>query len=122
MNKKVFTVIGNICIYFVALGLLSSSFAKFLGEPKVTEALNLINLTNPVQVGILEITCALLLAFPKTQKIGILMSTAFIGGIIVAENALNGKPIPGIFLMCMLWIGSFCKYSEIFGMKNPFIK
>lgn len=122
MNKKVLTVIGNICLYFVALGLLGSSFAKFMGEPKVTEALNLINLTNPIIVAIIELSCAVLLAIPKSQKFGILISTAFIGGIIVAENALNGKPYPGIFLMIMLWIGCLLRHPEILGLSSKMFK
>lgn len=122
MNKKVFLVIGNILIYFVALGLLGSSFAKFLGEKQVAEGLNLLNITNPVPLGILEFICAVLLGFPPTRKIGILMCTAYLGGVIVGENALNGKPIPGISLMSILWIGSFFRDPDFFGVSNFYKK
>lgn len=103
--NSILRVTGNIFIYFVAIGLTSSSFAKLLGEKSVVKALNLINLTNPITVGCLEFLCALLLALPKTRKIGVLMCTAYLGGVIVAENALNGKPIGGILLSILLWLG-----------------
>lgn len=118
INKKVLLVIGNILIYFVALGLLGSAMAKLMGEKSVVEALNLINLTNPISVGILEMTCAVLLAFPPTRRIGILMCTAYLGGVIVAENALNGKPYGGIMLSVVLWTGAFLREPDFFGF-NP---
>ncbi len=117
INRKVLSVIGNIFIYFVALGLFGSAMAKLMNEKSVTEALNLLNLTNPIPVGILEMTCALLLAFPPTRRIGILMCSAYIGGIIVAENALNGKPYGGFLLGVILWTGVFLRQPSFFGVK-----
>ncbi len=113
-------VIGNILIYFVALGLTGSSFVKLLGEPTTIETLNLINMTNPIALGILEFTCAALLAFPATRKIGVLMCTAYLGGVIVAENALNGKPYGGIGLCSLLWIGQFLRDKSFFGLESLF--
>ena len=120
MNNSVFSprVIGNILIYFVALGLVGSSFVKLVGDKDTLEALNLINMTNPIVLGILEFTCALLLAFPPTRKLGVLMCTAYLGGVIVAENALNGKPYGGILLCSLLWIGAFLRDQEWFGVKQ----
>lgn len=116
LDKPVFRVIGNILIYFVVLGLLGSSFGKLLGEKTVLETVSLINFTDHIALGILEFTCAVLLGIPKTQRFGILMCTAFIGGIIVGEQALNGKPFSGFFLMSVLWLGTFFRHPIIFGI------
>lgn len=122
LDKLVFRVAGNILIYFVALGLLGSSFGKLLGEQTVVETIRLINFTDPIALGILELTCAVLLGIPTTRKIGILMCTAYIGGIIVGEQALNGRPIPGFFLMSVLWLGTFLRHPETFFDKPDDVK
>lgn len=118
INKKVLLVFGNILIYFVAIGLFGSAMAKLMGEKNVVEVLNSMNLTNPYTVGILEMTCALLLAFPPTRRIGLFMCTAFLGGVIVAENAWNGQPFGGFLLSILLWTGAFLRDPSLFGL-NP---
>lgn len=117
INKKVLAVIGNILIYFIAIGLLGMSMFKLMGEKNIVEHLEAINMRNPILLGILEMTCAALLAFPPTRRIGILMCTAYIGGIIVAENHLYGKPVGGVFLATLLWIGAFLREPDFFGLK-----
>ena len=117
MKHPAFKIIGNILTYFVVLGLIGSSFAKMMGEKTVVEAIKLVNFTEPLYLGILEFTCAVLLGIPVTRRIGIFMCTAYIGGVIVAENALNGKPLPGIFIMTVLWIGSFLREPDLFGFS-----
>jgi hypothetical protein len=89
-----------------------------MGEQNVIEHLSAINLGSPIILGILEMTCALLLAFPPTRRIGILMCTAYIGGIIVAENFLYGVPAGGFLLATLLWSGAFLRDPDFFGL-NP---
>lgn len=117
INKNVLKVIGNILIYFVALGLLSSAMAKLMGEQNVLRVIEKLNYTSPVLLGILEMTCAALLAFPPTRRIGILMCTAYIGGIISAEISLYGLPTIGFLLGVLLWTGAFLREPDFFGFK-----
>ena len=117
INRKVLLVIGNILIYFVAIGLFGSAMAKLMGEKSMIVALSNINFNNPVLVGIVEMTCALLLAFPPTRRIGVLMCTAYIGGIIVAEQVHYQKPGFGILLACLLWLGAFFRDPDFFGLS-----
>ena len=119
LDKLVFRVTGNILIYFIVLGLLGDSFLILIGDKSVLEILRLINFTDPIALGILEFTCAVLLGIPATRKIGILMCTAYIGGIIVGQQALNDKPFFGIFLMSVLWLGTFLRHPETFITTSP---
>jgi len=118
INKTTLRVVGNILIYFVAIGLFGSAMAKLMGEKNIVEALSGINFNNPLFVGVVEMTCALLLAFPPTRRIGVLMCTAFIGGIIVAEEIIYKTPHFGILLVTFLWVGTFLREPDFFGIKQ----
>lgn len=122
MNRKVFYVIGNILIYFVVLGLLGSSFAKLMGEKGSVLDLYNINFDNPIYVGLLELLCAFLLGFPPTRRIGLFMSTAFLGGVIVADVVLQRAMNSGILLTSILWIGAFLRDPQLFGFPDIYKK
>jgi hypothetical protein len=73
---------------------------------------------NPIALGIIEFTCAILLAIPFTRKIGFYLVIAYLGGIMVAEQALTGKPYMGIVLSVVLWIGMYLRNPKMFSFDK----
>ena len=66
-------------------------------------------------VGLIELSCVIVFLVPQTRKIGFLLTTAYIGGIIAAEwISPTQNPVPGIVLQILLWIGVYFEYPEMF--------
>jgi len=74
-----------------------------------------------LSVGIIEVVCAIIFLIPKTRKIGFLLCTAYIGGIITAEWIMGEPPIPGIIMQILLWLGIYFEYPQFFQIKTPAI-
>lgn len=66
-------------------------------------------------VGIIELSCVIVFLVPQTRKVGFLLVTAYIGGIIAAEwISPTQNPAAGIVLQILLWIGVYLEYPEVF--------
>ena len=66
-------------------------------------------------VGIIELACVIVFLVPQSRKVGFLLTTAYIGGIIAAEwISPTQNPAPGIVLQTLLWIGVYFEYPEMF--------
>ena len=70
-------------------------------------------------VGIIELSCVIVFLVPQTRKIGFLLTTAYIGGIIAAEwISPTQNPVPGIVLQTLLWVGVYFEYPEMFRLAS----
>lgn len=67
-----------------------------------------------VPLGILELSCVIVFLVPPTRKIGFLLLTAYVGGIIAAEWIGGQPPIAGIVIQSLLWTGMYFENPALF--------
>jgi hypothetical protein len=91
---------------------LFSAFGKFT-SPQMMEQLKLGDWRNIIAVG--EIVSTALFLFPKTNKWGTLLLSAYMGGAIVA-HMISGLPIymPSVILI-FVWVVGFLRNPKLIG-------
>jgi len=114
---RVRQIVGQVLIYVGGLALLAAAITKFAHLPSVVAQLtnsgfggNKITL-----VASLELVSALLLLFPITRSIGLLFTSAFLGGAIathVRAGEYLGAFAPSVFLF-VCWLGAWLRYPEV---------
>lgn len=66
-------------------------------------------------LGAIELLCLILFVIPQTRKIGFLLTTAFLGGIIATEWITPPhNPMTGIVLQVLLWVGMYFESPGLF--------
>ncbi|WP_046756022.1 hypothetical protein [Kordia jejudonensis] len=69
-------------------------------------------------LALLKLICVFAFLIPKTRRIGFLLCTAYIGGIIASNWMTHEPPIPGIVLQTLLWIGAYFEFPDYFKPLN----
>jgi uncharacterized membrane protein YphA (DoxX/SURF4 family) len=126
MMAKYRSVTGRILLILVAVIMLMAGSGKLFGfaPETVVEQMESFGLGGDLLlVGLLEVTSAILLLIPRTSSLGILMTSAFWGGAIVAHLAGDdyaGSFVP-IVLLVLTWSGAVLRYPEMFASftKGP---
>ncbi len=60
-------------------------------------------------IGILEVSCALLLAIPRTAVLGAILVTGYLGGAIATHLRVADVPIPQSILILLAWGGLYLR-------------
>lgn len=93
---------------------LFSAFGKF-SNPQMMEQLKLGDWRIIIAIG--EIVSTILFLFPKTNRLGTLLLSAYMGGAIVA-HMISGLPIympAGVLIL--IWVTGFIRNTELFQFK-----
>lgn len=118
MNNSIKSKLKYIWILPIAALILSSIPKIFTMEFMVNgmEATGMENVeTTLVLLGLVELLCPVVFLIPKTRKVGFLLSTAFIGGIIATEwMEPASTPVTGIVLQILLWVGMYFENPALF--------
>ncbi len=110
---------GRILMVLVAVIMLLAGSGKLFGfaPEMVVEQLEGFGLGNDLfLIGLAEVVSAILLLIPATSSLGILMTTAFWGGAIVAHMAGDdyaGTAVP-VVLLALTWAGALLRYPQVF--------
>lgn len=99
---------GRYMVRAVALMLMLAGALKLagLGAEDMVEGLNKANLIQHLTlISVTAIVCGSLLLIPRTRPFGLLMSTAYWGGAIVAHLTYNDSVIMPAGILTTLWIG-----------------
>jgi hypothetical protein len=101
-------ITGRLMVRTVALVLILAGGLKLaeLGAEDMVEGLKKASLIQHVTlISVTAIVCGTLLLIPRTAALGLLMSTAYWGGAIVAHLTYNDSVMmPAVFLIA-LWAG-----------------
>ena len=119
---------GRVLSGFVVLFLLFSSVIKLIGRPEVAQTLT--ELGYPVKfallIGIIELVCILLYAFPRTAVLGAVLLTALLGGAIAtrlrAESPLFSHTLFGVYIGVIAWAGLLLReprLRRLFPLRSP---
>ncbi len=115
-------VTGRILLTLVAVIMLMAGSGKLFGftPEMVVEQMESFGLGDDLfLVGLAEVASAILLLIPRTSSFGILMTSSFWGGAIVAHLAGDdyaGTAVP-IVLNALTWAGALLRYP---GMMASF--
>jgi hypothetical protein len=130
-------MIGSRVITACALVLVASSMLKFLHPGAVLTYLSSMGFEDAdvYLIGVIELTTAVLLLFPRTRRIGLLMASAYLGGAVAAHIAIHrfstsdpfvafmaththiGTLEPGV-LLGALWFGAWLSQRSVPGLAG----
>ncbi len=100
--------IGRTCITLVAIVLILAGTLKLIGvgAEDMLEGLKKARLEQyKTSISLLSIVCGLLLLVPQFWRFGVLMSSAYWGGAIVAHLTYNDSILMPAFFLGLLWLG-----------------
>ncbi len=109
---------GRLLLTLVAVIMLLAGSGKLFGfaPEMVVEQLEGFGLGNDLRlIGLAEVASALLLLIPWTSSFGILMTSSFWGGAIVAHLAGDdyaGTAVP-LLLLVLTWAGTVLRYPQM---------
>jgi hypothetical protein len=116
MSAKTTRILTIVLMAIPAFILIMGGVMKILGtEPEVVmDFLTKAGFGNYIiPLGVTELVIAGLFIYPKTNKIGFLLATAYLGGALSLEIAGSQPPASAIIL-AILWISMFLKDKQTF--------
>jgi hypothetical protein len=98
----------------ISLLMIASAITKILGVQAVAEVFEKWGLRNHLLlIGIGELVSALLFLIPRTNSLGLLLLSAYLGGAIVTHMQ-NGEPyIITALLLLLVWIAGYLRHPEV---------
>jgi hypothetical protein len=114
-------VVGWVQHVVVAGMLIASGVAKvFIAPPAVVEGLQRFGLGDQVRlIGAGEMTAALLLLIPRTSSLGVLLVSAFWGGVICIHMAHAESYLFPAAMLVVTWAGAYLRSPGLFGSFFP---
>ena len=109
-------VVGTVLIYVLGVMLVGSAVSKVAQIPKLVENFRAIGYAGSklAFIAVLEAACAILLMLPRTQSLGLLLVSAYLGGAI-AVHLGYGQPqavVPAL-LLALLWSAIWLRHPHI---------
>jgi hypothetical protein len=105
---------GNTLIVLGGLVLIASAAAKLAQVPQVVAQLNGFGFEG--RIGLLaagEITTAVVFLFPPARSAGLLLVSAFMGGVIATHMQHGESYLMPSVLLGLCWLGAWLRHPEI---------
>jgi hypothetical protein len=105
---------GNFVVLLLSLLLTGSAIAKLIPVPKVAEQMALVGFSGGrlTFIAVLEIASALLFAFPRTRFLGLLMTSAYLGGAIAAHMGHGQLGWQPAVILGLVWLAARLRWRE----------
>ncbi len=109
-------VAGKVLIYVLGVMLIGSAISKLAQIPKLVENFRAIGYEGSrlTFIAVLEAACAVLFMLPRTQSLGLLLVSAYLGGAI-AVHVGYGQPqavVPAL-LLAVIWFATWLRHPQI---------
>jgi len=104
-------VIGRVLSGIVVAFLLFSTACKFFGGDMVRDGMRELGYPPEIALGLglLELVCTLLYAFPRTARIGAIVTTGYLGGAVATHLRLlhpwASHTLFPVWLGILMWAG-----------------
>jgi hypothetical protein len=108
--------VARIVTALPVLVLLLSASMKLAHPPKVIDAfVNKFGYPEHslVGIGLLELSCALLYAVPRTSVLGALLLTAYLGGAVATHVRVGDVFLMPVVVGVLVWIGMYLRDPRI---------
>ncbi len=108
--KKIIAIVFTV----LAVGMvIFSGILKFVGPPEMVENMSKMGLGPYLPIlGLMEISFALLFAWPRTLRIGFVLLSCYFAGAMAVELA-NAMPFNAMTPMVLVWIAAFLRDQEV---------
>lgn len=113
-TSKLRVISGWVLAGLLTALFLFSAMGKFT-NPQMMGQLKLGDWSTIIAIG--EIMSTLLFLFPKTNKWGILLLSAYMGGAIVAHMITAQSIIMPSVILILIWITGFIRNTELLELK-----
>jgi hypothetical protein len=115
-TKKWMIWTGRVLSALPILMLVFSASMKLMHHPMMLESL-----TNKLgfhesaltSIGLLELVCVALYAFPRTAVLGAVLVTGYLGGAIVAHVRVGEPFIPPLLFGVLAWVGLYLRDARL---------
>jgi len=112
-KKKLWT--GSIVSAIPALMLIFSGVMKLVMPPAVVQSFAHFGLPLSIAtgLGILEISCALVYAIPRTSVLGAILVTGYLGGATAANVRVGDSFVVPVLLGVLAWVGLYLRDERL---------
>jgi hypothetical protein len=92
-----------------------SSVAKFVNPPGMAEQFIKLQIDPKITfgLGILELTCTLIYAVPRTAVLGAILLTGYLGGAILTHLRVGDQFVTHIILGVLVWLGIYLRDARL---------
>ena len=106
---------GRVISGLLACLLAMSAAMKLVGGREVIEGFARMRLPESLRVplGVLELVCVLVYAFPATSVMGAILLTGYVGGAIVTHLRIGEPVVFQIALGLLVWLGLYMRESRL---------
>jgi uncharacterized membrane protein YphA (DoxX/SURF4 family) len=106
---------GRIVSALLVLMLLFSGIMKFTNSSQLTEMFGHLGLDTKLAfaLGILELTCTILYALPRTAVLGAILLTGYMGGTIVSHLRVGDQFLTQIVVGVLVWVGIYLRDARL---------
>jgi hypothetical protein len=117
---------GRVLAILSILFLLFDAFEKFAKPPQVTEAFARLGLpiSTSISIGVLLLVSTLLYAIPRTDVLGAVLLTGYLGGAVAIQMRAGSSTFETIFPVLfgiIVWAGIYlraCGLRRVFPIKR----
>jgi DoxX-like family len=110
-------ITGSLLIALPGLALAGSAIVKFAHVPGVVSQMAALGFSDGklTLVATLEIVSALLFLFSRTRSLGVLMLSAFLGGVICTHVRFGDytKAMAPSVLLFLAWMGTWLRHPQV---------
>ena len=114
-HNPVLMWIGRVLSALAIFGLSMSAFFKFQLPADVVKEFQRIGWSenSAFGLGVLEVICTVLYAFPKTAVLGAILLTGYLGGAIATHVRMNEGFLPPLIIGVLVWLGIFLRDARV---------
>lgn len=107
---------GLVATVLPILAMSASAYFKLNPSPEVLEQFVTkggFPANTLMPIGILEVVCTLLYAFPRTAVLGAILLTGYLGGATVVHVRGGDAFIAPILIGCIVWLGIYLREPRL---------
>jgi hypothetical protein len=112
---------GTVLVGFLSVVLVASAAAKLIPIPEVGSQMAELGFAGSrlTFIAVLEISSAVLFAFPRSRWIGLLMVSAYLGGAI-ATHIGHGQflKLQPEIVLALIWLATWLRHPQVFHRAN----
>lgn len=114
-GSKIMLWAGWIISTLLVLMLTFSAVMKFVNPPGMAEQFSKLELDSKLLLGlgILELTCTIIYAIPRTAVLGAILLTGYMGGAVLTHLRVGDQYITQIVLGVLVWLGIYLRDARL---------
>lgn len=114
-SSKRLLIAGWIVTALPVLGLVFSGILKLLKPADVIKEFERLGWSGDVALGlgIVELTCTVVYAIPRTSVLGAILLTAYLGGAVATHVRIDDPFVPPIMMGVLVWLGLYLRDGRL---------